>query len=57
MDTVIQQSQELDEQVWRSWIEKRKLNEQASARKMRMAGGIALVVIALVAVGYRLFLM
>jgi hypothetical protein len=57
MDTVIQQSPELDEQVWRSWIERRKLREQATARKMKMASGIVLVVLALGAAVYRLFVM
>jgi len=57
MDTVIQQSPELDEQLWRSWMERRKLREQATARKMKMAGGIVLVVLALGAAIFRIFVM
>jgi len=57
MDTLIQQSPELDEKVWRGWLEKRRLREQAAARKMKMAGGIVLAVLVLGAAAFRLFVM
>ncbi len=44
----------LDEDVWRAWLQKRKLREEATFRKARMAGGILLVLVASGCVLYRL---
>jgi hypothetical protein len=37
----------LDEKIWRAWVEKRKVRERATARKMKIMGGVALGIFAL----------
>jgi hypothetical protein len=44
----------LDEEVWRAWLQKRKLREEAAARKAKMAGGIVLILLAIGCAVYRL---
>ncbi|MBZ5602958.1 MAG: hypothetical protein LAO79_11680 [Acidobacteriia bacterium] len=47
----------LDEMVWRAWLENSNLRGQASARKMKIAGGILLISLLLGTVVYRLVVM
>jgi len=35
----------LDEKVWEAWLAKSRLREQATARKMKIAGGIFLILL------------
>jgi hypothetical protein len=37
----------VDEEIWRAWVQKGKLREQATARKLKLLAGIALVLLAL----------
>lgn len=42
----------LNEEIWRAWAHKNKLRQQATARKYKRAGGIALGLLALGAAIY-----
>jgi hypothetical protein len=43
MSTSIVHEAVLDEKIWRAWLQKGKLGEQATARKARLVALIALV--------------
>jgi hypothetical protein len=53
MLTGVENSPVLDEKVWRAWLQKSKLREQATARKVKIVGGIALGLLALAGAVYR----
>jgi hypothetical protein len=36
----------VNEELWRAWIQKGKLHDQAAARRGRIVGSIALVIVA-----------
>jgi hypothetical protein len=46
MSTATDDAPVLNEQVWRAWIEKGKLRDQAIARRARVLGGIVLSLLA-----------
>ena len=54
MATVIQPTPELDEAIWRAWLEKRKLHEQETARRAKIGVGILLVALVIGFAIYRL---
>jgi hypothetical protein len=37
----------VNEEIWHAWVQKGRLRDQAAARRGRMLGGIALVILAL----------
>ena len=37
----------IDEEVWQAWVRKGKLAEKATNRKLRIAAGVALVLLAI----------
>jgi hypothetical protein len=47
MDTSTDSRPVLDEEVWQAWIQKRKLREEATARKLKKLVGIVLAIVAL----------
>jgi hypothetical protein len=51
---VLEKEPVLDEEVWRAWLRKGKLREEATARKAKVLGGILL---ALLAAGGTLYLL
>jgi hypothetical protein len=57
MPAATEQVAVLDEEVWRTWLQKRKLREEATARKARMAGGVVLILLVFGCVFYRLVVM
>jgi hypothetical protein len=42
----------LNEEVWRAWVEKGKLRDQAAARRIKMFAGTILIALALGSVLY-----
>jgi hypothetical protein len=56
METSIDRRPVLDEEVWHAWIQKRKLREEATARKLKKLGGIVLDIGAFGAVFYLLLI-
>jgi len=54
MDTSTADRPLLDEEVWRAWIQKRKLGEEATARKLKQLAKIALLLLAVGVVFYLL---
>ena len=40
----------VNEDVWRAWIQKGQLQERASARKLKLTGGLVLVLLAAAAI-------
>ena len=54
MDTSTADRPLLDEEVWRAWIQKRKLREEATARKLKQLAKIALLLLAVGVVFYLL---
>ncbi len=54
MSTFIDDPGVLDEQVWRVWEHKRKLREEKSARKMKIAATIIIVLLAIGGIFYLL---
>jgi hypothetical protein len=46
MSTATDDAPVLNEKVWRAWIEKGKLRDQAIARRARVLGGIVLSLLA-----------
>ena len=44
----------VSEQIWRAWVQKGKLLDQVADRKVKVLGGIALVILALGSVFYLL---
>jgi hypothetical protein len=43
----------LDEEIWRAWLQKSKLREQATARKAKLAAAVVLPLLVLAGVAYR----
>ena len=54
MDTSTADRPLLDEEVWRAWIQKRKLRGEATARKLKQLAKIALLLLAVGVVFYLL---
>lgn len=46
MYTEIDDAPVVNEEVWRAWVQKGKLREEATARRARVLGGIVLVLLA-----------
>ena len=44
----------LDEQVWRAWVHKGRLRDQAQTRRWRIIGGTVIVMIAIISAIYAL---
>jgi hypothetical protein len=44
----------VNEEIWRAWVQKGRRNEQATVRKMKLVGGIVLIMLAFSAAFYRL---
>jgi len=45
MDRLPAESPALDEQVWRNWVHKGKLRDQARKRRWRIMGGIVIALV------------
>jgi hypothetical protein len=54
MDTLTNARPLLDEEIWQAWIQKRKLREEATARRLKKLARIALPLFAVGAVFYLL---
>jgi hypothetical protein len=54
MDTSTDDRPLLDEEIWQAWIQKRKLREVATARRLKKLARIALALLAVGAVFYLL---
>jgi len=46
MYTVVDDAPAVNEEIWRAWVKKGKLRDAALARKVRMSGGIFLILLA-----------
>ena len=46
MDNSMNDRPLLDEEIWQAWIQKRKLREEATARKLKQLAKIALLLLA-----------
>jgi len=54
MDTSMNDRLLLDEEIWQAWIQKSKLREEATARKLKRLAQIALLLLAVGVVFYLL---
>ena len=52
MSTIPDEAPPLNEEVWRAWLAKRTLMEEAAARTCRVTGG---VILAMLALGYAIY--
>lgn len=57
MSTVIYLAPELDEEVWRAWLEKGRLSEIAAAKRAKVVGGIILALVVSGGLFYRIVVM
>lgn len=54
--TNVNEPPRLDEAVWNAWVQKTKLRELRTARKMKISGAVILSIAAIAAAFYRLAL-
>jgi hypothetical protein len=54
METSTDDRPVLDEEIWQAWIQKCKLREEATARKVKKLAGIAFTILAVGAIFYLL---
>jgi hypothetical protein len=47
MYTATNEGSVVNEEIWRAWVQKGRLRDQAKARRGRVLGGIALIILAL----------